>query len=134
MAASTATSGWITKHANHGHEGAVQVFEGCTASATVTGGQILAVSGSGTLAPATANSAAVVGIAIADAASAAAVRVFCPSGVWTGTSSGSITAGDKLVAGAAGTLATIAANTFEKIVGTSLDTVTTGLPVRWVPV
>jgi hypothetical protein len=133
MAAVSATSGWAVKHANHPHEGPVVVFEGCTASATVTGGQVLAVSGSMTLAPAAANSAAVVGVAVADAASAAVVRVFVPAGVWTGTSSGSITAGDKLVAGAAGTLATIAANTFEKIVGTALETVTTGLPVRWVP-
>lgn len=133
MANVVATSGWVAKHANHLHEAPVVVYEGLTASATITGGQVLAVSGSGTLGPAGANSAAAVGIAMADAASAAVVRVFVPSGVWTGTSSGSITAGDKLVTGAAGTVATIAANTFEKIIGTALDTVTTGLPVRWVP-
>lgn len=129
----TATSGWVSKHPNHLHEMPVVVFEGCTASATVTGGQVLAVSGSMTLAPAAANSAAAIGIAVGDAASAAVVRVYVPAGVWTGTSSGSITAGDKLVTGAAGTVATIAANTFEKIIGTALETVTTGLPVRWVP-
>lgn len=110
------------------------VFEGCTASATITGGQVLAVSGSGTLAPAAANSVAVVGIAIADAASGAAVRVYVPSGVWTTVTPGGVTAGAKLVTGAAGTVETIAANTFEKIIGTALDTATAGNTVRWVPV
>jgi len=116
------------------HEGPVTIFEGCTASATITGGQVLAVSGSGTLAPAGANSAAVVGIAIADAASAATVRVYVPAGVWTSTTPTGVTAGAKLVSGAAGTVETIGANTFEKIIGTALDTATGGNTVRWVPV
>lgn len=131
MAAVVATSGWVARHSNHLHEGPVQVYEGCTASATVTGGQLLAVTGSGTVGPAAANSVAVVGIALADAASAAAVRMFVPNGVWTSVTPGGVTAGAKLVTGAAGTVETIAANTFEKIVGTALTTATAGNPVIW---
>src|SRR5882724_9955089 len=130
MAGVTATSGWVVRQPNHMHEGPVTIFEGCTASATITGGQVLAVSGSGTLAPAGANSAAVVGIAIADAASAATVRVYVPAGVWTSTTPTGVTAGAKLVSGAAGTVETIGANTFEKIIGTALDTATGGNTVR----
>lgn len=129
-----ATSGWASRHPNHPHEAPVVVFEGCTASATITGGQVLAVTGNGTVGPAAANSAAVVGIAIGDAASAAAVRMFVPNGVWTSVTPTGVTAGAKLVAGAAGTVETIGANTFEKIIGTALDTATGGNTVRWVPV
>jgi len=131
MATSLPTSGWVARHANHLHEGAVQIYTGSTASATVTGGQLLAVTATGTVGPAGANSAAVVGIAIDDAASGAAVRMFVPAGVWTTVTPGGVTAGAKLVTGAAGTVETIAANTFEKIVGTALTTATAGNPVIW---
>jgi len=131
MAGVVATSGWVGRNANHLHEGPVQVYLGCTASATVTGGQLLAVTGSGTVGPAAANSAAVVGIALEDAASAAVVRMFVPNGVWTTVTPTGVTAGAKLVTGAAGTVETIAANTFEKIVGTALTTATGGNTVIW---
>ena len=134
MAAVTATSGWTVKHANHLHEGPVQIYTGSTASAAVTGGQVLAVSGDGTVAPAGANSAAVVGIALDDAAQNAVVRMFVTNGVWTSTSPTGVTAGAKLVTGANGTVETIGANTFEKIIGTALTTAIGGATVRWVPV
>lgn len=133
MAAVIATSGWVQQQPNHLHEGPVTVFY-MTTSANVTGGQVLAVSGNGTVAPAAANSVAVVGIALNDATSPAQVKVFVPNGVWTSTTPTGVTAGAKLVTGAAGTVETIAANTFEKIIGTALDTATGGNTVRWVPV
>ncbi|WP_200213364.1 capsid cement protein [Micromonospora coerulea] len=124
-------SAWIVRHANHLHEGVENVYSGLTASATITADQVLAVTGSGTVGPAGAASAAVVGIAISGAASGAPVTMFAPGGVWSSTASGGITAGTKLVSGAAGTVATIGANTFEKIIGTALDTVSNGQTVRW---
>lgn len=109
-----------------------RIYDGLTASATITQGQVLEVTASGTVGPAGAASTAVCGVAVAAAASGAPVRVFMPGGAWTSTASGGITAGAKLVAGAAGTVATIGANTFEKIVGTALTTATNGNPVLWV--
>ena len=128
-----ATSGWVSLPASAGGDAPFVVYEGLTASATVTAGQVLAVSGNGTVAPAGANSAAVVGIAIRDAASAAPVRMYAPGGVWTSVNSGGVTAGAKLVTAANGQVATIGAQTFEKIIGTALDTASTGLAIRWVP-
>jgi Uncharacterized conserved protein (DUF2190) len=115
-------STWIQRHVNHQHEGAEHIYTGCTASATVTQDQLLAVSGDGTLAPAGAASAAVVGVALAGAASSAPVKMLCFGPVLSLTSTGAITAGAKVVTGAAGVVATIGANTFEKIVGTALTT------------
>lgn len=123
-------STWIPRHPNHPHEGAEHIYSGSTASATVTADQLLAVSGDGTVGPAGAASAAVVGIALADAASGAAVRMLCFGPVISVINSGGITAGAKVVAAASGQVATIGANTFEKIVGTALTTATTGLAIR----
>jgi hypothetical protein len=103
-----------------------------TASATITGGQVVAVSGSGTVAPAGAASAAVIGYAIDDAASGTNTFVLTRGPVSQSTASGGITAGAQVVSAASGAVATIGANTFEKILGTALDTVTTGQPIRWV--
>lgn len=115
-------SGSILRSANHLHEGFEHIYSGSTASATVTAGQLLEVSGDGTVGPAGAASVAVVGYALADAASGAPVKMLCFGPVLSITSTGAITAGAKLVAGAAGVVATIGANTFEKIVGTALTT------------
>lgn len=134
MATVLATSGWTTRHANHLHEGPVQVYSGSTASATVTGGQVLAVTGSGTVGPAGAASTATVGIAIDDAANGAAVRMFVPNGVWTSITPTGVTAGARLVAGAAGTVETVGANLFTTMIGTALTTATAGNAVLWVPV
>lgn len=80
------------------------------ASATITGGQLVAVSGSGTVSPAGAKSAAVVGVAAFDAATNDNVTIFA-GGVQTLTASGAITAGDLIVAAASGKVAKLAAVT-----------------------
>jgi hypothetical protein len=122
----------IVAHANHPHGGVEPFYYGLTASGAVTAGQVLAVAGSGTVGAAGAASASVVGVAMGDAANGAPVALYTMSGVWSSVASGSITAGAKLVAAAAGQVATIGANTFEKIIGTALDTVSNGQSVRWV--
>lgn len=119
-------STWIPRHPNHPHEGAEHIYSGSTASETITADQLLAVSGNGTLGVAGAASAAVVGIALAGAASGAPVRALMFGPVLSVINSGGITAGAKVVTAAAGQVATIGANTFEKIVGTALTTATTG--------
>lgn len=115
-------SSWISRNPNHQHEGAEHVYSGSTASATVTADQLLEVTGDGTVGPAGAASAAVVGLALAGASSGAAVRMLCFGPVLSIASTGAITAGAKVVGGAAGVVATVGANTFEKIVGTALTT------------
>jgi len=112
----------ILRNANHLHEGFEHIYSGSTASATVTADQLLEVSGDGTVGPAGLASASVVGIALAGAASGAAVKMLCFGPVLSITSTGAITAGAKVIAGAAGVVATVGANTFEKIVGTALTT------------
>lgn len=77
----------------------------CTASATITAGQLVAVSGDGTVGPAGAASAAWVGVAANDAANGDRLLVHC-GGVQRLTASGAITAGAGVISGAAGTVAT----------------------------
>lgn len=79
-----------------------------TASAAITGGKLLIVTGSGTVGPGTAASPAWVGVAAQDAASGAPVGYFS-GGVQRILASGAVIAGDLVVAGAAGTVASIAA-------------------------
>lgn len=81
-----------------------------TTSAAVTAGQLLIVTGSGTVGPATAKSPAWVGVAGHDAASGAQVTYFS-GGTQRLTAAGGITAGNIVVAGAAGTAAALAAVT-----------------------
>lgn len=81
----------------------------CTTSATVTGGQVLVVSGNGTVGPAGADSNAVIGVAAHDAASGAMVAVFPRGKVHISTASGGITAAARLNSGAAGTVASASA-------------------------
>jgi hypothetical protein len=80
------------------------------ASATITGGQLLAVSGSGTVAPAGANALNWTGVAAFDAASGDQVTVHA-GGVQRIVASGAVTAGDQLVAAASGKVSTLAAVT-----------------------
>lgn len=81
------------------------------ASATITGGQLVGVSGSGTVAPTSANQASWVGVAGHDAANGDQVTVFT-EGVQRIVASGAVTAGDLLVAAAtAGSVSTLAAVT-----------------------
>jgi hypothetical protein len=75
-----------------------------TASATITGGQLLVVSGSGTVAPAGADAANVIGVASFDAATNARVG-YNPRGmVHVTTTAGAVTAGNNAFSAAAGTV------------------------------
>ena len=73
------------------------------ASAAITGGQLVEVTGSGTVGPAGLASTKVVGVAAFDAAINDSVAIFC-GGVQHGTASGAITAGAIVQAGASGTI------------------------------
>jgi hypothetical protein len=88
------------------------------ASAAVTGGRLVEVTGNGTVGPAGAASVKVLGVAASDAASGAKVQVWPLAGLThkvLGT--GAIAAGDNLAAGAAGVVAVIGAGTFGQLVG-----------------
>lgn len=109
-----------------------------SASAAVTGGQLVAVSGSGTVAPAGANASNWVGVAAFDAAVNDNVTVYA-GGVQRITASGAVTAGDLLVAAAAGQVSTLAAVTTptaadvtntRAIVGIALTTAANGALVE----
>lgn len=100
-----------------------------TTSAAVTGGQVLAVSGNGTVGPAGVASAAVVGVAAFDAASGARVSYFPRGKVHVSTASGAITAGARVDGGAAGTVAT-AASALTNI-GVALTTAADAASVEW---
>jgi phosphoribosylformylglycinamidine (FGAM) synthase-like amidotransferase family enzyme len=109
-----------------------------TTSATVTAGTLLEVSATGTVGPAGANSLKVVGVAAFDAASGAQVAIH-RAGVQELVASGGVTAGDVLVAAAAGQVSTLAAVTTptpadvtntRAIVGVALTTATTGNKVQ----
>lgn len=124
----------------------VPVFEdeaSFTTSAAVTGGTLAAVSGDGTVGPAGASSAAVIGVFSADAASGARVMVFTRGMVHEVVNSGGVTAGAQLISAAAGKVASLAAtatftatdiNNARSIVGIALTTATDGLKVRYVAV
>lgn len=91
------------------------------ASATVTGGRLVEVTGNSTVGPAGAASTKVVGVAAFDAASGAKVDVWpLPGIVHEVTASGAIAAGDGVVAGAAGVVVTIGAGTFQQLAGVAL--------------
>ncbi len=79
------------------------------ASATITAGQTLVVSGNGTVGPAGADSNAFVGVAATAAASGAYVTYHGRGQVHISTASGGITAAARLNTGAAGTVASAAA-------------------------
>lgn len=103
-----------------------------TASATITGGQVLAVTGNGTVGPAGASGAAVVGVAAYDAASSDIVTYFPRGKVHISTASGAITAGARVDAGASGTVAS-AANALTNI-GIALTTAIDTGPCEWMEI
>lgn len=95
-------------------------------SGVVTAGQLLIVSGSGTVAASSAASASWLGVAGFDAASGANVTVFS-EGIQRLVASGSITAGALVEAAAAGAVASHTNGTNDyNVVGVALTTVTTG--------
>jgi hypothetical protein len=93
-----------------------------TASATITGRQVLEVSASGTVGPAGAGSVKVVGVAMQDAASGALLAV-TRGGIQELTASGTVTQGEQVEAGAAGTVRTLASG---RAIGVAQTTATTG--------
>lgn len=104
------------------------------ASANVTGGKLVAVSGPGTVAHAGANAVNWIGAAAFDASTGDNVTILA-GGVQPLVASGTVTAGDLVVAAAAGTVATLAAVTTptaadvtnsRAIVGVALTTATNG--------
>lgn len=111
-----------------------------TASATIVGGQLVEVSGTDTVGPAGANSLKVVGVAAFDAASGARVTIYLGKVIHEVTASGAITAGDLLVAAAAGKVSTLAVVTTptaadvtntRAIVGVALNTAADTAKVRY---
>lgn len=80
------------------------------ASATITAGQVLAITGAGTVGPAGANAANWVGVAAFPAVSGDKVTLYS-EGVQLLTANGSIAAGDTVVCAAAGAVSTLAAVT-----------------------
>ncbi len=93
------------------------------ASAAITGGQVVEVTGAGTVGPAGANSTKVVGVAGFDAAINDYVTVYA-GGVQNCTSAGVITAGDLVAAAASGNVATNAAPDAGVQIGIALSTTT----------
>ncbi len=90
-----------------------------TTSAAVTGGQVLVVSGSNTVAPASTASAAVVGVAAFDAASGEAVTVITEGVVNVGAA-GSISAGAPVASGTGGAVAAHSGTNYSTICGVAL--------------
>jgi hypothetical protein len=103
--------------------GAAQTW---VASATITAGQLLVVSGSGTVAPSSAASPAFIGVAGNDAASGANVTVYA-GGVQKIVATGTVTAAQSVEAATAGTVATHTLGTNDgNIVGVAVTTATAG--------
>lgn len=102
-----------------------------TASAAITGGQVLVASGNGTVAPSSAASAAVVGVAAFDAASGAKVTYYTGE-IHEVTATGAITAGQTVEAATAGTVAAHTNGTNDlNIIGVALTTAAGGAKVRF---
>jgi hypothetical protein len=101
-----------------------------TTSAAVTGGQLVRVSGSGTVAPTSAASADWLGVAATDAGSGVAITVFT-GGVQYMTASGTIAAGANVEGAAAGAVAAHTNGTNDiNVVGIALDAATNGTKLR----
>lgn len=105
-----------------------------TASAAITGGELVAVSGSGTVAKTSAATVAWVGVAAHDAANGDRLTVL-KGGVQKVTASGGITAGQQVVSAADGKVAALAAwaaasAADRQVVGVALTTATDGNPVE----
>ena len=93
-----------------------------TASATITAGQLLEVTGSGTVGPAGAASLKCVGVAAFDAVSGDRVTIHAGGVQKIVAAAGGITAGDVVAAGAAGTVAPIGGGAFGTKIGIALTT------------
>lgn len=98
-----------------------------TASATITGGQLVEVTGSGTVGPAAASSTKCVGVAAFDVVSGDRVTVHAGGVQRIVAATGGVTAGDIVSAGAAGTVAPIGAGAFGTKIGIALTTAAAGV-------
>lgn len=96
-----------------------------TASAALTGGQLLEVTGTGSVGPAAAASVKWVGVAAFDCGAGDRITIFT-GGVQRLTAASAVTAGDVVAAGAAGTVAPIGAGSFASQVGIALTTAAAG--------
>jgi predicted RecA/RadA family phage recombinase len=93
-----------------------------TASATIAAGQLLEVTGSGSVGPAGAASLKCVGVAAFDAVNGDRVTIHCGGVQKLIAAAGGVTAGDIVSAGAAGTVAPIGAGAFGTKIGIALTT------------
>lgn len=100
-----------------------------TASATITGGQLLIVSATGTVGPATADSNAVIGVAAHDAIATEQVAYFPRGKVHISTAAGGITAAARVNSAAAGTVASASAAVAN--IGIALTTAADTALVEW---
>ena len=98
-----------------------------TASANITGGQLVEVTGSGTVGPAGAASVKCVGVAAFDVASGSRVTVHAGGVQRIVAAAGGVTAGDVVAAGAAGTVAPIGGGAFGTKIGIALTTAAAGV-------
>jgi hypothetical protein len=97
------------------------------ASGTITGGQVVFVSGSGTVAAATTAANVIIGVAAFDAVSGDKVTVFGRGTIHRLLASGTVTAADAVEAAAAGAVATHTQGTNDiRTFGIALTTATTG--------
>ena len=109
-----------------------------TTSATVTGGQILEVTATGTVGPATAATVKPMGVAAHDAASGARVTVWPLTSVIheiTVVAAATVTAADAVMTGTAGTVNTVAVATAAAagtLIGTALTTASAPNKVRFI--
>lgn len=109
----------MAEYAPHYYDGDVVTF---IAGAAITAGRLVEITGNMTVGPAGAASTKVVGVAGRDTASGANVPVY-RVGVHDLVAAGAISAGDHVVAGALGTVATIGANVFATDVGIALEAI-----------
>lgn len=109
-----------TEHVPHIGDGGPRATY--TASAAITAGQLVEITGNMTVGPAGAASTKVVGVAARDTASGAQVMVYGDD-VHDLLAAGAIAAGAQVIAGAAGTVATVGAGTAFQVIGVALEAI-----------
>lgn len=103
-------------------------------SAAVTGGQVLVISGNRTVAPSSAASGAWIGIAAHDQATVGGLVTILRPGVHDLAASGSIAAGARVCAAAAGAVADFASGTdFSQVLGKAISPASGGRVLVLVP-
>lgn len=114
----------------------VPPMSGVTASATITGAQLLESTGVNTVGPAGVNSVKVIGVAAHDAITGAGVTFHPITGnIHETVSTAGSTAGDRITAAAAGAVASTAAATAAAAgtdLGVALNTAAALAKVRWI--